>query len=297
MSFIGLDWGSSHVRALLLDEQGSILDRREAPLGSTRVGGEWQAALDSLTSGWPARECLACGMIGSREGWVETGYLDAPADAAAFAAALVDAGPVEIVPGLRGKSPVGRPDVMRGEETQLLGLLGDSALAPSSTLVLPGTHSKWVRAEETRVATFATVISGELFELLGSHSLLAGPMKEGRTRGGSEPDSLEAFARGVEASASSAPLVHELFAVRAAWAQASGELDPASFVSGLLIGAEVRAMLPLFPSERIELVGRGMLARRYALALERVGVASRLHDGEAAVARGLAAIWRLKGPR
>ncbi len=195
-ALIAIDWGTTSARAYRVGASGAILAARDAPLGIQNVHGDgFAAALDQLLGDWRATAAprVACGMIGSRQGWAEAPYADCPVDLAGLGGALArtPGGELAIVPGRAVVDPAGVPDVMRGEETQLAGAFwpdDDRVLA-----VLPGTHSKWAIVERGRLQTFATFMTGELYAVLLDHSIL-GRMAE-RDR---EPtaSARSAFARG-----------------------------------------------------------------------------------------------------
>ncbi|AND70218.1 2-keto-3-deoxy-galactonokinase [Dyella thiooxydans] len=266
---IGLDWGTSSLRAYRLDADGAVAEVRARPWGIRQLPeGGFDAALADVTAGWPALPRLACGMVGSRNGWCEVPYLDLPADAAALGRALHpfaagDGGALYLVPGLR--NPRG-PDVMRGEETQLFGALArDPSLAAHATFVLPGTHSKWASVRDGAVVDFSTAMTGELFALLRRHSILGAGIGEGAA----DP---EAFARGVIAARDSGAAggLSRLFSARAL--MLDGALAPSAvpdYLSGLLLGEELRAQLASgrFGTDApIQLIGDAALCARYRAA-------------------------------
>lgn len=300
-ALVGLDWGISTFRAYRLAADGAIEETVEAPRGILTVeDGDFAGALEHLLDGWAeipsSLPILVSGMITSRQGWVETPYLDCPADAAALAAALVPHETASgrrlwLVPGLRHHDAAGAPDVMRGEETQLAGCITEW---PDGLFVLPGSHSKWARVADGRIAGFTTFMTGEVFAALKDHTILGRLMEPG--------ESADAFERGVAEGLDTAPqragLLHRLFAVRSL-----GLFDrlpgPAlsDYLSGLLIGSEIREALGASPRERdtpIVLVGGGALVDRYARALAGAGHhAERAPDG--IVAAGHAALARAAG--
>jgi 2-dehydro-3-deoxygalactonokinase len=298
---IGIDWGTTSLRAYRLDEAGAVLDRRESAQGILSVpGGGFAAVLEAEIRPWldaGERLVLLCGMIGSRQGWQEAPYLPCPAGPSEIAAAAVPlrfAGAPRclLVPGLSTRGPEGVPDVMRGEETKLIGLLaelGDEA----ATLCLPGTHSKWARLEGGRVAGFATRMTGETRAVLLGHSILGRLSAEPGSDAAAPSD--EAFRRGVRRSQDGGGLLHHLFGTRALGLL--GELAPAetdSYLSGLLIGHEVRSAVAedsAVPGGTVHLAGSETLCRLYALAFAEYGVRHRLHDPDIA-ARGLALLGR-----
>jgi 2-dehydro-3-deoxygalactonokinase len=280
---IALDWGTSNLRASLLDGHGQALDTRSAPGGVMAVQeGRFAQALLSLCGDWMAQtECplIASGMIGSRQGWVEAPYLDCPADLGQAAGQLVRVAVtlpgggtrwLHIAPGLRCLDAAGEFDVMRGEETQIWG----AALGPHSCCVLPGTHSKWAwLGEAGTIHHFKTFMTGELYGLLTRHGILGRLMDFGtaETALQSEP-----FVAGVQLGLRGhAELPHTLFAARTAGLM--GRQSPQAlpdFLSGILLGAEIGGATqgPDSP-QQITLIGDEALCRRYALALEVRGIA------------------------
>ncbi len=287
---IGIDWGTSGFRAFRLDQDGGIHERREAPLGILQIAGArfaetLQAQIGPWLAGGEARVLLA-GMIGSRQGWVEAPYLPCPAGPADLARALVDVPfdgtRVKLVPGLSDTDPAGVPEVMRGEETQLVGVLaeiGDNGLA-----CLPGSHAKWARIAAGRIAGYATHLTGEAFAALRGHTILGRMMREG-------PTDPAAFDRGVARSADAGGMLHHLFGVRTlGLAGRLSETESAGYLSGLLIGHEVRAAM-IEPAE-VHLIGATELCTLYARAIAAAGGHVVHHDPDAA-ARGLATIGRL----
>ena len=291
---IALDWGSTRLRAFLLGADGEVLETRQSDAGASTLHGAdaFAQALAALVGDWrvaqPALKLLACGMVGSQHGWREAAYVACPADAAALAgqALQLDDG-LSIVPGL--VDDAARPDVMRGEETQIVGALArHPELAADACLVLPGTHSKWARVRAGRVTGFATHMTGELFALLRQHSVLARLMPAD----GASPSAPEAFLQGVDAAREEGGLAHQLFAVRTLglFKRLAAEQLP-DYLSGLLIGHEIASELKGegAASQRLALVGDPALCARYAQALARFGQpAPLLLDNTAP-----AGLWRL----
>jgi len=272
---IGLDWGTSQLRAYWLDAAGQIRETRSRPWGIRHLPhGDFQAALDDVTAGWPRLPRLACGMVGSRSGWLEVPYVDLPADIGKLGAAVrsvrtADGSDVHIVPGLRNPQS---PDVMRGEETQIIGAMAlQPQLARRSTWILPGTHSKWASVADGAVTDFCTLMTGELFSLLWNHSILG----TGASDASATPD---AFERGVVAVRDSGAqgAFSRLFSARALMLES--ELAPAAvseYLSGLLIAEEFRAGLAAqrFPlDEPLQLIGDAALCDRYRMAASHFGM-------------------------
>lgn len=294
-ALLALDWGTSSARAYLLDQRGLVLATRREPYGILFLPeGGFAAAFKVLAGEWLDRfgplPALAAGMVGSRQGWRETPYVDCPAGAAELGARLTpldigDGQTLWLVPGVSYTDPAGVPDVMRGEETQIVGLTGSSATA-AEVFLLPGTHSKWVPAAAGRIERFATFMSGELFDLLCRHSILGRLLEQ--------PDGFDsrAFRRGVEYAAEGG-LLRRLFSARSLGLfdklPAAGLRD---YLSGLVIGSEVAEGLAwLGANGPVTLVGEPALCERYQQALALHGIACCRGANDAAAA----GLWRLAG--
>ncbi|MCB8821074.1 2-dehydro-3-deoxygalactonokinase [Microvirga rosea] len=238
-----LDWGTTSFRALLVDESAAVLDRIETENGIQSIAGDFLGVLQSAIAPWRAAHgpipIYAAGMIGSRNGWVEMPYVPVPADAEALAAQvkvmpLPEGGTITFLPGLTDRSNYPYPDVMRGEETQLVGFGLDRDL----TVVLPGTHSKWARIAGGQIASFQTLVTGEVFGTLARHSFLSKVAKK------PEAPDWAAFLKGVAVVRDDqrpAGLLTHLFAVRTGWL--SGALSPAEmtdYLSGIVVASEFR---------------------------------------------------------
>ncbi len=282
---IGVDWGTSSFRAYRLRD-GAVIGRIETAGGILGIPqGGFAAALRQAIAPWLAAgetEILLCGMVGSRQGWVEAPYLPCPAGPAEIAAAAIpipfDGARVRLLPGLTTRAPGGTPDVMRGEETKLVGLLATLGTAPA-LVCLPGTHSKWARLAGGQVVGFTTHMTGELRAVLLDHSIL------GRQARAAPPDAA-AFRRGLHRAAEPGGLSHHLFGTRALGL--FGELPETateSYLSGLLIGAECRAEAS--GAGTVHLAGAEALAERYAIALTAAGQTCQRHPDDIA-ASGLA---------
>jgi 2-dehydro-3-deoxygalactonokinase len=297
---IGLDWGTSSLRAMLFDGEGSVHETRHRAWGIRQLpDGGFEAALSSICEGWPACPVLAAGMVGSRQGWREAPYVDTPADVHALAAHLVtvsvaDGRCIHIVPGVR--DGVG-PNMMRGEETQLIGVLELQPHIPEGTsLVLPGTHSKWVQLRQHRIAGFSTMMTGELYGLLCKHSILGASLPD--TSAATPSD--ESFNDGVLAARASGAsgVLTRLFSARTL--MLDGKLDAAAvpdYLSGLLIGEEWRAALAagwLDSDKAPVLIGDEALCLRYRRAAALFDLPDPAWIADAA-ARGLWRIARVAG--
>mgnify|MGYP000149028397 CR=1 FL=1 len=245
-ALIAIDWGTTRFRAYLLDGAGAVLERVSSDDGIMAVKpGGFPAVLAIRCGMWLARHpdipVIMAGMVGSRNGWVEAPYRVCPATASDIAEAMADVDigngrKARIVPGLSTRDASGAPDVMRGEETLALG-----TGIENGTVILPGTHSKWVHIENGMIKSFATFMTGEVYATLLSQTIL-GKLRE-------EPDEATGFAKGVEAAKRKGGLTHLAFAARTSvlLGDISGH-EVAPFLSGLLIGSEVDAGLAMDPS-------------------------------------------------
>ncbi len=299
---IALDWGTSSLRAMLLGDGGELLDARDAPLGIMQIGaGGFEAAYRSVVGDWMVGTgaeklpAIAAGMVGSAQGWLEAPYCRGTAGAPELAQQLArvmlsDGTALHLVPGVSMTEP--RAEVMRGEETQVVGAL---TLLPhlrrEAMLVLPGTHSKWIRLEDGCIQECQTYMTGELFAVLRQHSIL------GRFANANDPMEADeaadhAFDTGVEAARGSvngiAPL---LFSARAK--VLLGQLPRSAslaYLSGLLIGDELRSALGVgVPTASLAMIGDARLCARYRRAARQFDIAD-VPEIENATRAGLWAI-------
>jgi len=294
---IAIDWGTSSLRGWLLDEAGNVLDRRRADIGALGHGERCAEILSRQIEGWSDAQIVMCGMVGARGGWREAAYVECPAGAQAIAAAMLrvetDATAlqdriVRIVPGMVDRRSSSVADVMRGEETQIVGLL-PVLQEPFEVVCLPGTHSKWVGIRDGRVASIRTAMTGETYALFRTHSVLARSMA-------AHDDAFDgaSFDAGLRRSADAGGLLHHLFGVRTQglFGQLSPEQAP-SWLSGLLIGHEIREQLPL--PQVVHLVGNDRLATAYARALAALDIETRSHSEQSA-ASGMRTLLQAAAP-
>lgn len=295
-SLVGIDWGTSSVRVYDLEPEVPV-ERSVSDQGIKRAGdpSAFEPLFEAMLGGLGIGDVsvVMSGMITSQQGWIETPYVSTPAsaDAVALAAVHREVGgrSVWAMPGVRHSSSTGT-DVMRGEETQIVGVLASRGIE-EGTIVLPGTHSKWVTVERGAMTSFATFVTGEIFELVRHHSII------GAVIDGSSPDTA-AFARGVETgldrAGDSGGVLHSLFSVRT-----SGVLEPESrpglhsHLSGLLIGAEIRGATGASTPSTVTLVGDDDQVSRYRTAFEIAGIAT--NSVKHAAGRGLKRLAELKG--
>jgi 2-dehydro-3-deoxygalactonokinase len=266
-ALIAIDWGTTSVRAYRVDAAGVVVASNSVPLGIQNVqDGRFDDALATLLGDWREDRAprLACGMIGSRQGWVEAPYVACPATLPDLIGGIVAApsGVLRVVPGVLTRDVHGLPDVMRGEETQIVGAVDPHA--ERVLAVLPGTHSKWARVEQGHIVDFMTLMTGELWSVLLQHSIL-GRLAKPPAGAGIGP----AYARGVARGLGPGNLAHDVFGARtlALTGELAGE-DVADWLSGMMIGREVRnachwANRHGYDGSRVLLIGEDALVARY----------------------------------
>ena len=293
-ALIALDWGTTSLRAYLFGASGDVLATRTSPAGIMNLpaapeAGGFDAAFDDACGAWlavaPALPVIAAGMVGSAQGWVQAPYVETPASADALAAAVVRVqsargATIAVVPGVL--EPGALPNVMRGEETQIVGALhadddgaADGPSRASALICLPGTHAKWVKVEGGRIERFHTFMTGEVYAALTGHTILGRTMKRP-----AEPD-LAAFARGVTVAREhgAAGLLATAFSSRtlALTGQLAADEQP-DYLSGLLIGHELAGLAAVLASRGValsasepRLIGTDALCERYRAALAQFG--------------------------
>ncbi|WP_445177426.1 2-dehydro-3-deoxygalactonokinase [Pseudomonas sp. McL0111] len=312
---IALDWGTTSLRAYKLAADGVVLEQRSLSSGIMQLpktpriinGREcadgFELAFDEACGDWldaqPELPVIACGMVGSAQGWREAAYRDTPANVADLGNSLqtirsLRGTLVHIVPGVIQRSRL--PNVMRGEETQVLGVLQNLSPEAGSDLLigLPGSHSKWVEVADGCITRFDTFMTGEVFAVLSEHSILGRTQQQGATF------DAQAFDRGVQVALSAdgeLGVLSTLFSARTLGL--TGELSPtaqADYLSGLMIGHELAALAAVQRQRRnsvhlpsIILIGNSQLCARYSRALDACGFA-KVTLAEQATERGL---WQL----
>ena len=301
-AYVAVDWGTSSFRLWLIGKDGGVLAERRSGEGMTtaaRTGfAEVLASHLAAIAAPQGLPVLICGMAGAKQGWVEAGYLDTPAALADIPAAAVripgvDAD-IRILPGLAQRD-AHAPDVMRGEETQLLGAASD--LGDGDHLVcMPGTHSKWVRLSGGRVSGFSTFMTGELFEAIAKNTILSHSIADAGAISGDSAAFRAAVSRMV---ANPALATSQLFSVRAGALIAGLSPDDAKArLSGTLIGLEIAGALSLVAEGTpVALVVSGGLGALYREALTAADLSPSIIDADTAVRNGLAAgakaLWSL----
>jgi 2-dehydro-3-deoxygalactonokinase len=290
---IAVDWGTSNFRAFRINVEGAVVARCSSPQGILRIGkGNFETALRAEVAAWLQEgedHILLCGMVGSRQGWVEANYLRCPVGIEELAASLVRVpffgAKVLLVPGVMGPAAANVPELMRGEETAAMGIL--DAGAGAGLVCFPGTHSKWIELSDRRIVSFTTSMTGDVYSALCKCTILERTMTTGAAT------EVAAFRDGVMRSADSGGLLHHLFGVRTRVLMGQlREEASASYLSGLLIGHEVRATMP--HGARVVLVGAAQLCGLYVQAIEACG-GEAVPAEEDAAALGLGAIGRRLG--
>ena len=295
-AFIGVDWGTSSFRAWLFDDKGGVLDFVQGPFGIRQITDQsFEKTLRTAIGSWlEAHEDIAvimCGMIGSAQGWYEAGYLSGQIGVDELSSGMVKVPDTQlnvmIVPGIRGVSVAGLNDVVRGEETLLAGWLQQQTDC-EAVFCLPGTHSKWIVAREGQVNQLTTFMTGELFELMRTRSILA-PLIDSQAVADSKSD---IFCKGLTLAKSAAGLLHQMFAIRAgALTGQFAKSDILTLLSGVLVGAECLAAKSLVQNRSVTLMSSGDLKQTYQNAFEHFGFVFNVADSEQAAQKGLFSIF------
>ena len=291
------DWGTSSLRLFLVSESGEVLEQLHG-LGVSLLEQSIDQAFTDYIADWQQRfdikYCLLSGMVGSNIGWQSVPYMDCPAESLGLSQQLQTLNhhglEILLVPGLKCINPLNHPDVMRGEEVQLLGLLETHAeLSIGRHIIcLPGTHCKWVLVEDSRIRSFFTAPTGELFDLINRKSTLCSGMLSSEKVG-------QQFIQGVQLAEQN-NLLLQLFQLRSKniISELSGE-GQAELLSGMLLGSEVKSALQVVKdvianSDDVIVVADEKLAERYALALNHFHISCRSICGEQISLAGLKTI-------
>ncbi len=294
-----IDWGTTHARAILLDAQGDVADIREmkSGVGSYRRD-EFENTFDFLVDQIDGLPAIMAGMVGSRQGWQEAGYLPCPARASDFAANLhrftYDDHDIAIVPGLAKETP-GAEDVMRGEETQIAGLLIDNPDF-SGTAVLPGTHSKWARIESGVIVDFRTYMSGDIFAALKSATILRHSLED-YDEEASHDNAIDAFESALERIDGGLSTWGQLFTIRAQDIMLGLDaLDAHETLSALVLMMEFEAAKKDgLMATNLHLIGGQELMQRYALIAQSKGLNAHCHGAMKHICDALVGIAQQAG--
>jgi 2-dehydro-3-deoxygalactonokinase len=284
--WIAVDWGTSHLRAWAMSDADEVLAEAQSDKGMGRLAPhEFEPALLDLVTPWlhGETEVMACGMVGSRQGWTEAPYAPTPCHP-------LDLQPVpapardprlrlRLIPGVKQENP---PDVMRGEETQIAGFLARNP-AFDGVLCLPGTHTKWAAISAGEITGFRSFMTGELYATIGKHTVLRHSVGEGWN----EAAFLDAVS---ETLSRPEMLAANLFTIRAHGLLRTPDPDAANArLSGLLIGAELAGSRPWWLGRDVAIIGSDRTTAVYAAALRQQGLTPHTADGSAMTRAGLAA--------
>lgn len=279
--WIAVDWGTTNLRMWLMDGDTAI-EKRCSDRGMSSVSGpQFRETFDDLAGDWTdlADTAVACGMVGSRQGWVEAKYCQVPCPPLSNGFVVAEGQiPVHVISGLCQRDP---DDVMRGEETQIAGFLTDR---PNWTgaLCLPGTHTKWALIQNGQVTSFRTSMTGDVFAAMTSATVL---QHSTATKGWDNAAFVDGMDLGYERPQT---LLADLFSIRAR-NLLSGDTAEASRarLSGMLIGAELAGMTDLIAGDTVALIGDGPVADLYDQALSRIGKTVIQTDNDTCTLRGL----------
>jgi 2-dehydro-3-deoxygalactonokinase len=291
-TFALVDWGTTNLRVWLVNHNGTVLGTQTTADGmGVLARDQFAEVIERVLTQLGAPQDLPvmiCGMAGSRQGWREALYASTPVGLTSLAAQSVAFKShqrlIRILPGIARKE-ASRPDVMRGEETQLLGLSVAKNIQ-TGLACLPGTHSKWVKLQQGAVTDFVSVMTGELFALLRQHSILRHSTGSEAKVSATDP----VFLEHVQIGLSSTGGLGRLFSIRAASLVGNADMAGSSAaLSGLLIGTEIRDASAILerPSGDIHIIGSGSLGLLYQAALSIAGFTPYIQDGSALVCAGL----------
>lgn len=283
MDFLAVDWGTTNRRVFRIADGAVVATERDDKGAAAVAPSDYPAEVAGIRARMGDLPMLLAGMVGSTIGWRDVPYVAAPAGIAALAQGLewID-DRTAIVPGVAMRDPA-NPDVMRGEEVQLLGAVEAGLVPRDAVLCQPGTHCKWVWIEDGRIARFTTAITGELFALLRGNGILARQLTGNVTDG-------DAFRDGVRRGAAR-DLSAALFGIRAAKVLGyRDDADAASYASGLLIGSDVAARIDQAAGTHVHILADPTLGGLYATAIAVLGGTSALIDSHDAFVAGITRI-------
>lgn len=290
IAWIAVDWGTSNLRIWAMDEQDNVVAEKYSDQGMGLLKqSEYELVLLSYIKPWLELNLsslpmpvLACGMVGSRQGWLEAPYDMVPTKPAMKTVAVETKDSrinVRIISGISQAEPV---DVMRGEEVQIAGFLTNQP-DYEGAICLPGTHSKWVFIKNGQVVQFHTALTGELYALISQHSILSHSMGDW---------SDDCFKQAIQAAFQDP----KQFSIRLFEIRAKNLIEKdncgASRLSAVLIGTELAATSRYWQGQQVTVIGASELARLYGLALETVGGKVNTIQANALTLAGLCQIKR-----
>lgn len=292
--WIAVDWGTSNLRAWLMSDKQVLATKSSSEGMGGLSSDQFEPALIKLISDWLDTQAgnnkitvVACGMVGSQQGWAEAGYTQVPCSPSGAKVTLpIVHDPRINVFILSGLSQTEPADVMRGEETQISGFMAQHPDF-SGLICMPGTHSKWAYLDNGAVTKFKTAMTGEIYNLLSEYSVLRQLVdKKGRDE--------DAFRQGVLEGVNHPELaLSNLFSLRArAVLNKTNPSKTAAHLSGLLIGTEIVTMRQTMPADNIQLLGSGVLAELYSQAFAIMGEDVSLTDVSELTVLGLYNAWQ-----
>ena len=284
--WIGVDWGITHLRCYALDEEGNLLDSASSKDGISKIkDAKFEEALLTVIDPWlesaKVTPIMACGMVGSRNGWIETPFQKTPCKPCDFEQFVKITGndsriKIYVIPGVANLKQI---DLMRSEETQLAGLLCNM---DSAIVCLPGTHSKWVQIKDGRIEKFSTFITGELFDLISNKSMIRYSVNKDVCEN-------KAFTEGVLSGFKTPELLsNSFFKLRAD--DLMNSIDRAflrSKLSGLIIGLELGGAKEYLKQQNVQLIGEPVLNNLYSIALNLLKVETSTHSASQITLSGL----------
>ena len=291
--WIAADWGTTHMRAWAIGEEDSVLAFRESNEGMKDLQqNEFEPVLLRLIESWlddtKVTTVMACGMVGAKQGWVETPYLKTPCvpldnNQLTTANTHDKRIKVHLVPGVMQHHPA---DIMRGEETQIAGFINKN-LDFNGVVCLPGTHAKWANIKEGQITSFKTFMTGELFGVISSHTLI----RHSTSIKGWNQDSFEAGV--LEGFKNPGSIASNLFSLRAESIVNDLDRDKArSTLSGLLLGVELNGAQSYWKGKKVTLIGSKLLSKIYCQGLKILSGQSQLFSPEAATLSGLSSAYK-----
>ncbi len=291
--WIAVDWGTTHMRAWAIGEEDNVLAFRESNEGMKDLQqNEFEPVLLKLIESWlddtKVTTVIACGMVGSKQGWVETPYLKTPCvpidnQQLAIATTKDNRIKVNFVPGVMQNNLA---DIMRGEETQIAGFINKNPDF-NGVVCLPGTHTKWVNVKEGQITSFNTFMTGELFGVISNHTLIRHSISiKGWNQAGFEAGIHEGFNK-------PGSIASDLFSLRAESIVNDLDRDEArSTLSGLLLGVELNGAQSYWENNNVTIIGSQLLSNNYHQGLKILGGKSQLFSLETATLSGLSFAYR-----
>jgi len=291
--WIAADWGTTHIRAWAIGEEDNVLAFRESNEGMKDLQqNQFEPVLLKLIESWlddtKVTTVIACGMVGSKQGWVETPYLKTPCvpidnQQLAIATTKDNRIKVNFVPGVMQNNLA---DIMRGEETQIAGFINKNPDF-NGVVCLPGTHTKWVNVKEGQITSFKTFMTGELFGVISNHTLIRHSISiKGWNQAGFEAGIHEGFNN-------PGSIASDLFSLRAESIVNDLDCDQArSTLSGLLLGVELNGAQTFWENSNVIIIGSQLLSNNYLQGLKILGGQSQLFSLETATLSGLSFAYR-----